>query len=260
MAILNIENLTKRFGGLKAVDGVSFKVEKGEIFGLIGPNGAGKSTTLNMIDGSLSSSGGKIVYNGQDITRKAPYKRAAAGIARVFQRDVLFSSFSILENVMIGCHLQTKNGIRDAFFPWSRSAGRKERELRKRAMDLLKLVGLEELYNSRAVNLPHGNQRVLGLLIAMATEADLMLLDEPLTGMNAREIAEMMELIKRMRDEMGKTVLIVEHNMKAVIGLCDRTAVLDYGKKISEGSPKEVIENPVVIEAYLGVESDVADY
>lgn len=258
MTLLDIQNISKHFGGLQAVQEVNLSVEKGEIFGLIGPNGAGKSTMLNMVDGSLSLSGGRIFFKDQEITRMSQHRRAAWGMARVFQRDVLFSTFSVVENVMIGRHLQSNLGILEAILPWSSKTKKKDGDLRKDAMDILELVGLKHLADVQAVNLPHGNQRALGLAVAIATEADLLLLDEPFTGMSAEEIGWMMALIQSLRDDKGKSVLIVEHNIKAIIGLCDRAVVLDFGKKIAEGSPNEVVENPIVIEAYLGVEQDAA--
>jgi branched-chain amino acid transport system ATP-binding protein len=255
LALLEIRNLGRRFGGLAAVSELDLDVGKGEIFGLIGPNGAGKSTVLNMIGGTLLPTRGKISFRDQDVTRFPPYRRAQRGIARVFQRDVLFRSLTVLENVLVGLHLSSGVGFTEIFFK-GLSARSREKTMHEKAMKILQFVRLAQQADEMAVNLPHGNQRALCLAIAMATQAQLLLLDEPLTGMNEEEIKAMMSLIRTLRDEKGITSIVVEHNMRAVVGLCDRAAVLDYGRKIAEGSPKEVVDNPIVIEAYLGVEED----
>jgi ABC-type branched-subunit amino acid transport system ATPase component len=257
MGLLKITGMGKYYGGLKAVDDLDFEIAPGEILGLIGPNGAGKSTTLNMIDGSLSMTKGKIVFKERDISRLPSYKRACLGIARVFQRDVLFSSLSVLENVMVGLHLQSQLGFLEVILPWSARTRRRERQMKTKAMALLSFVGLAHQADVPAVTLPHGSQRVLAMAIAMATNPNLYLLDEPLTGMNSEETEFMMDTISKLRDKEGSSIVVVEHNMKAVMGLCDRAVVLDYGKKIAEGKPGDVVKNERVIEAYLGKEQHV---
>lgn len=255
MPLLEIHNLGKRFGGLAAVSELDLNVGRGEIFGLIGPNGAGKSTVLNMVGGTLLPSRGKIIFKDEDITKFPPYRRAKRGIARVFQRDVLFRSLTVRENVLAGLHLSSRMGLTEIFFK-GLSTRSQEKTLYKKAMEILQFVRLAKQADEMAVNLPHGNQRALCLAVALATQAQLLLLDEPLTGMNSEEMEAMMSMIRTLRDERGITSVVVEHNIKAVIGLCDRVAVLDYGRKIAEGSPKKVVANPTVIKAYLGVEED----
>lgn len=253
--MLEVRNLDKHFGGLAAVTELDFDVIQGEILGLIGPNGAGKSTVLNMIGGTFFPTHGKVIFKGEDITSFPPFRRTRRGISRVFQRDVLFYSFTVLENVLAGFHLHSKKNVSEIFF---KSAAARSRDAAdyKKAMEILEFVGLANQADEMSINLPHGNQRALCLAVALATEPKLLLLDEPLTGMNAEETASMMDMIKTLRNERGITSIVVEHNMKAVIGLCDRAVVLDYGRKICEGTPKEVVETPSVIEAYLGVETD----
>ena len=255
MLLLEAKKLTKHFGGLAAVSALDMDVKEGEILGLIGPNGAGKSTVLNMLGGTFQPSDGGVTYKGKDLIKLPPYKRARLGIARVFQLDVLFSSFTVLENLLAGSHLHFKKSVTEIFFKHATARKREESQYEK-AMEALRFVRLERQADELAINLPHGKMRALGLAIALATEPDLLLLDEPLTGMNAEETSTMMEMIKALREEKGITCIVVEHNMKAVIGLCDRVIVLDYGRKITEGTPKEVVNNPKVIEAYLGAEQD----
>ena len=256
MSFLEIKYLTRFFGGLAAVMDLDMEVKMGEIFGLIGPNGAGKSTVLNMIGGTQRPSRGKIVFNGEDITRLPSHKRTQHGIARVFQENLLFSSFSVVENVLVGCHLQSKTGLSSTLF-MTRSRKIQEKELESRALETLEFVGLRQYSNEQAANLPHGRQRLLALAIALAAQPRLLLLDEPVTGMNTEEIETMLKMIRTLRDQKRITCIIIEHNLKAVMGLCDRIAVLNFGTKIAEGLPEAVVEVPAVMDAYLGKEDYV---
>lgn len=255
--MLEISNLTKYFSGLAAIVDLDLNVRQGEIFGLIGPNGAGKSTALNMIGGSLSPTRGKLIFKGQEITNLSPHQRAQRGIARVFQGNILFQNFTALTNVLVGFHRHNKIGFWGSFLS-SRSSRSWEKVLHEKAMGILQFTGLAQQAEEPAINLPHGKQRTLSLAIALATEPDFLLLDEPVTGMNAEETETMVGILRAIREEMGITSIVVEHNMGVVMGLCDRIGVLNYGRKIAEGSPKETSENPAVIEAYLGAEQDVS--
>lgn len=257
MALLEVRGLTKIFGGLTAVGDLSFDVNEGEIVGIIGPNGAGKSTVFNMICGTLKPTAGTIKFRGKNITGLAPHKIAKRGIARVFQGNVLFPASTVLDNVVMGAHLHTQLDLFGFLFG-GRRARRKEEAVRARAMEILELVGLADDADTLASDLPHGNQRHLCLAVALAVEPKLLLLDEPVTGMNAEEVSEMLDLVRMLREKTGLTLIVIEHNMKAVMGLCDRIVVISYGVKIAEGLPQEIANNPAVIEAYLGVEDDAA--
>jgi branched-chain amino acid transport system ATP-binding protein len=257
MAILQVKDLSRRFGGLAAVDHVDFTVEEGEILGLIGPNGAGKSTMLNLIDGTLKVSGGAITFRGHAITRYPPHRRAHLGIARVFQKNALFKSMTVLENIIAGAYLRTNHG------PWgvighTVSGVRKQRELVSRCQEMLEFVGLQDRTHELCTNLPHGSQRELCVAVALASDPTLLLLDEPLTGMNAEETDSMIRIVKSINEARGTTVIVVEHNVRAVLGLCAHAVVLNYGQKLMEGTPHECVADPTVIEAYLGTDSDVA--
>ena len=255
MALLEIRSLTKLFGGLTAIFELDLDVHKREIVGLIGPNGAGKSTALNMIGGVHLPTNGQILFRGEDITKLSSHHRAARGIARVFQDNLLFSTFSVLENVLAGLHLQTNMGLRDILFGGHR-AYHHDQVLINKSLSILESLSIASEKDELAMNLPHGKQRILSLAIAVASGPRLLLLDEPITGMNAEEVETMLAIIRTLRDEKGITCIIIEHNLRAVMGLCDRIAVLNFGKKIAEGPPGEIVENPAVMEAYLGTEED----
>jgi branched-chain amino acid transport system ATP-binding protein len=249
--LLEIEDLTKRFGGLTAVDAFDINVAEGEIVGLIGPNGAGKSTVFNLITGVLPVTSGRIVFDGTDITRRVPDQVARLGIGRTFQLNPLFPDFTVLENVTSSFELHPRSSLFDIFFN-TRRYRRNEAFIQEKAREILELVGLSEEAGELANNLAHGHQKMLGVARALATKPRLLLLDEPLAGMNPGEIQYSLDAIRGMRDN-GITVLIVEHNMQ-ILSLCDRVVVISFGKKITEGLPDEVRSNAEVISAYFGTD------
>jgi branched-chain amino acid transport system ATP-binding protein len=256
MGFLETRRLSRFFGGLAAVLDLDLAIDRGQIYGLIGPNGAGKSTVLNMIGGTMRPTYGEVAFDGHGMTGLPAHEHARRGIARVFQENTLFSGFTVLQNVRVGHHLQSDVSLGSVFVN-TRAHRSNEEMLKDKSMETLRFVGLSDYAGDMAMNLPHGRQRLLCLAIALATEPKLLLLDEPLTGMNADEIKDMLQKIRALK-ERGLTCILIEHNLRAVMGLCDRIAVLNFGQKIAEGTPEEVVRNPAVVEAYLGTEDDVA--
>jgi len=248
--MLKIENLTIKFGGLVAVNDVTTSIEKGSIFGLIGPNGAGKTTTFNMISGVYAPTSGKIIFKGQEIQGMPADKVNYAGISRTYQNINLFKKMTALENVMVGCHSQTKASLLNAIMR-DKKTRQEEEETIARAHDILKYVELDKKAMLRASNLSYGEQRRLEIARALAAKPDLLLLDEPAAGMNLTEKDDLAALIRRIRAD-GTTILLVEHNMKLVMNICDKICVLNFGKKIAEGAPAEIQANEDVIASYLG--------
>ena len=257
MSFLEVRNLTKRFGGLAAVQNLDFDLKKGEILGLIGPNGAGKTTIFNLICGIHRKTAGEIFFSGRNVTRLSPDRVAACGVIRTFQDKSLFDDFTVSENVLIGFHLQASKSLWRTIVH-SKGLRLQEEMFEKKALEILDFVGLAGLSSELAKNLSYGHQSALGIAVALAAEPRLILLDEPVTGMNAKETLAMMNLIREIR-QRGCSILLVEHAMRVVMGICDRIVVVSFGQKIAEGPPEDIQNNQEVIEAYLGLEEEDDD-
>ncbi len=253
--MLTLKNVTKKFGGLTAVGGVDFTIKKGEIFGLIGPNGAGKTTIFNLITGIYGLTEGDVLFEGKSITGLKPFQIANTGITRTFQNIRLFKNLTTYENVLIACHKSASYGLLDSVFR-TKKFKNEERLLAKKAGELMELMGLTQNKNMLASNLPYGLQRRLEIARALALNPKLILLDEPAAGMNPEETLRLMELIREIRDKLDVTVLVIEHHMDLIMGVCDKIFVLNFGLPLAEGSPKEIQDDKNVIEAYLGKEEE----
>ncbi|MEL7649928.1 MAG: ABC transporter ATP-binding protein [Sedimentibacter sp.] len=253
MNVLSLKDVTKRFGGLTAVDTVNFDIDEGEIFGLIGPNGAGKTTIFNLITAIYSTTEGEIIFCGKNLKGMKPFEIANMGITRTFQNIRLFKKLTVYDNVLTACHKLADYSLLDSIIRIGKYK-KQEKELNIKAAELLKLMGLWDYRDVVASNLPYGLQRKLEIARALALEPKLLLLDEPAAGMNPEETMQLMELIKEIRKRFSLTVLIIEHHMDLIMGVCDRIFVLNFGIPLALGTPKEIQENKNVIEAYLGKE------
>ena len=251
MPILETTNLGIQFGGLKAVDGLDLRIEKGQLYGLIGPNGAGQTTVFNMLTGVYQPTSGSFVFDGEEIKNASPVKINKMGIARTFQNIRLFSNMSVIDNVRVGFH----DSVRYSFFEGVTRTGRflrREKELKEKSMELLKVFGIDGEYKLLSSNLPYGKQRKLEIARALATKPKLLLLDEPAAGMNPNETAELMDTIRLVRDKFDMTILLIEHDMKLVGGICEEVTVLNFGTVLAQGKTSDVLNDPKVITAYIG--------
>lgn len=255
MAILELKDVTKKFGALTAVDGVNLKVEENQICALIGPNGAGKTTVFNMITGAYQVTSGDVIFNGKSICGKKPHQIVEKGIARTFQNIRLFKSATVLENVMTGFHCKTKTGMFNIIFNY-RKCMQEEAECREKALEILRFLGLEDVKDLEARNIPYGHQRLLEIGRALATSPKLLLLDEPAAGMNSQEKKELVNTIRKIRDTYHLAVLLVEHDMELVMGISENITVINFGRPIACGTAEEIQNNNDVIEAYLGRSDD----
>lgn len=248
--LLETKRLTKRFGGVIAIDELDFHIEKGEILGLIGPNGSGKTTFFNVVTGFLKPNGGQIIFDGRDITGRQPHEIARRGIVRTFQLNLLFNSFSVVDNVCLAFHLHRTKGPLSAFLN-TRASRREEQALLNKAMQILEFVGMLDRKEQLAAELSYGWQKTLTLAIGVAADPALLLLDEPLTGISPSRVDAIAALIK-MANKRGVTVCMIEHNVRLIMDLCNRIVALNFGEKIADGPPEEVAHNEDVVEAYLG--------
>lgn len=251
MALLEVKNLSISFGGLRAVDEFNVKIEKGQLYGLIGPNGAGKTTVFNLLTGVYKPTSGAILLDGQNITGKKTIEINKYGIARTFQNIRLFKELSVLDNVKVGLHNQMKYSTVEGILRLPRFFNT-EKKMDKKAMELLKVFGLENEADTLADNLPYGKQRKLEIARALATNPKLLLLDEPAAGMNPSETQELMDTIRFVRDNFDMTILLIEHDMKLVSGICEEVSVLNFGHELAQGKTSDVLNDPEVIKAYLG--------